>query len=99
MIILILLNGFQGNQDATPDYGYTNFDNIYWSYISVFQVMTRNSVYKLYQNLLRATSPVHMIFFVATLFIFSFYLMNIIVAIILMSYDELQRCKEEHLRR
>ena len=81
---------FQGNQDANPNYGYTNFDNMYWAYLSAFRLMTQDFWENLYQIVLRVTGPMHIIFFLANIFLGSFYLINLILAIVAMSYDTLQ---------
>ena len=45
--------------------------------------------------ILRVTGPWHMAFFVVVIFLGSFYLLNLILAIVAMSYDELQKKAEE----
>ncbi len=45
--------------------------------------------------ILRTTGPWHMGFFVVVIFLGSFYLVNLILAIVAMSYDELQKKAEE----
>jgi voltage-gated sodium channel type II alpha len=44
---------------------------------------------------LRTAGPWHIIFFVVIIFLGSFYLVNLILAIVAMSYDELQKKAEE----
>ena len=90
---------FQGNEDANPNYGYTNFDNMGTAYLSAFRLMTQDFWEILYQIVLRATGPVHIVFFLANIFLGSFYLINLILAIVAMSYDELNRIAEEDARR
>lgn len=57
--------------------------------------MTQDAWETLYQMVLRATGPWHMGFFVVVIFLGSFYLVNLILAIVAMSYDELQKKAEE----
>ncbi len=45
--------------------------------------------------MLRTAGPWHIIFFVVIIFLGSFYLVNLILAIVAMSYDELQKKAEE----
>jgi len=85
------LQGFGPN----PDYGYTNFDNFFYAYLCAFRLMTQDYWENLYQMTLRAVGPVHIIFFMINIFLGSFYLINLILAIVAMSYDELQRIAEE----
>ena len=44
---------------------------------------------------LRTAGPWHIIFFIVIIFLGSFYLVNLILAIVAMSYDELQKKAEE----
>nr|XP_054933091.1 sodium channel protein para-like isoform X3 [Dermacentor andersoni] len=78
-----------------PDYGYTNFDTFGWAFLSAFRLMTQDAWELLYQMVLRAAGPWHMCFFVVIIFLGSFYLVNLILAIVAMSYDELQKKAEE----
>ena len=45
------------------------------------------------------SGPFHIIFFIFNIFLGSFYLINLILAIVAMSYDELQRQAEEEAAR
>ena len=47
------------------------------------------------QSVLRTVGPWHIIFFLVIIFLGSFYLVNLILAIVAMSYDELQKKAEE----
>lgn len=57
--------------------------------------MTQDCWEELYQSILRTAGPWHIIFFVVIIFLGSFYLVNLILAIVAMSYDELQKKAEE----
>ncbi len=57
--------------------------------------MTQDFWESLYQQTLRAAGPWHMLFFILVIFLGSFYLVNLILAIVAMSYDELQKKAEE----
>ncbi len=78
-----------------PDYGYTSFDNIGYAYLSAFRLCTQDSWESLYQATVRATGPASVLFFMLHIFIGSYYIVNLALAIIAMSYDELQRQAEE----
>ncbi|XP_064475313.1 sodium channel protein para-like isoform X2 [Ornithodoros turicata] len=78
-----------------PDYGFTNFDTFGWAFLAAFRLMTQDSWETLYQMVLRSAGPWHMCFFVVIIFLGSFYLVNLILAIVAMSYDELQKKAEE----
>ena len=72
---------------------------MFTAYLSAFRLMTQDFWENLYQIVLRVTGPTHIIFFVANIFLGSFYLINLILAIVAMSYDELQRQAEDDARR
>ncbi|XP_066158520.1 sodium channel protein para isoform X2 [Euwallacea fornicatus] len=85
------LQGYGDN----PNYGYTNFDTFGWAFLSAFRLMTQDYWENLYQLVLRSAGPWHMLFFIVIIFLGSFYLVNLILAIVAMSYDELQKKAEE----
>ncbi|KAL0119390.1 hypothetical protein PUN28_007715 [Cardiocondyla obscurior] len=85
------LQGFGPN----PNYGYTSFDTFGWALLSAFRLMTQDFWENLYQLVLRSAGPWHMLFFIVIIFLGSFYLVNLILAIVAMSYDELQKKAEE----
>lgn len=85
------LQGFGPN----PNYGYTSFDTFGWAFLSAFRLMTQDYWENLYQLVLRSAGPWHMLFFIVIIFLGSFYLVNLILAIVAMSYDELQKKAEE----
>ncbi len=82
-----------------PDYGYTNFDNFGWAYLCAFRLMTQDFWENLYQITLRATGPANIFFFIINILLGSFYLVNLILAIVAMSYDELERQSSEEERK
>ncbi|XP_012731304.2 sodium channel, voltage-gated, type I like, alpha b isoform X2 [Fundulus heteroclitus] len=71
-----------------PDYGYTSFDTFSWAFLSLFRLMTQDFWENLYQQTLRAAGKPYMIFFVLVIFLGSFYLINLILAVVAMAYDE-----------
>ncbi|KAI3365798.1 hypothetical protein L3Q82_000797 [Scortum barcoo] len=88
-----------------PDYGYTSFDTFSWAFLSLFRLMTQDFWENLYQQTLRAAGKPYMIFFVLVIFLGSFYLVNLILAVVAMAYDEQNQAtieeaqqKEEDLR-
>ncbi|XP_044257372.1 sodium channel protein para-like isoform X3 [Tribolium madens] len=83
----ICLQGYGPN----PNYGYTSFDTFGWALLSAFRLMTQDYWENLYQLVLRSAGPWHMLFFIVIIFLGSFYLVNLILAIVAMSYDELQK--------
>ncbi|KAM3607372.1 uncharacterized protein V6R79_006523 [Siganus canaliculatus] len=71
-----------------PDYDYTSFDSFGWAFLSLFRLMTQDYWEKLYQQTLRASGKPYMIFFVLVIFLGSFYLINLILAVVAMAYEE-----------
>ncbi|KAM5151888.1 sodium channel protein type 2 subunit alpha-like [Mantella aurantiaca] len=71
-----------------PDYGYTSFDTFGWAFLSLFRLMTQDSWENLYMKTLRAAGKTYMIFFVLVIFLGSFYLVNLILAVVAMAYEE-----------
>ena len=59
------------------------------------RLMTQDFWEELYQSVLRTAGPWHILFFLVIIFLGSFYLVNLILAIVAMSYDELQKKAEE----
>ncbi|XP_067994808.1 sodium channel protein type 2 subunit alpha-like isoform X3 [Melanerpes formicivorus] len=71
-----------------PNYGYTSFDTFSWAFLSLFRLMTQDYWENLYQLTLRAAGKAYMIFFVLVIFLGSFYLINLILAVVAMAYEE-----------
>ncbi|XP_077339841.1 sodium channel protein type 8 subunit alpha isoform X5 [Lithobates pipiens] len=71
-----------------PNYGYTNFDTFSWAFLALFRLMTQDFWENLYQLILRASGKTYMIFFILVIFVGSFYLVNLILAVVAMAYEE-----------
>ncbi|KAM6307326.1 sodium channel protein type 2 subunit alpha-like isoform 8-T8 [Aegotheles albertisi] len=71
-----------------PNYGYTSFDTFSWAFLSLFRLMTQDYWENLYRLTLRAVGKTYMIFFVLVIFLGSFYLINLILAVVAMAYEE-----------
>ncbi|XP_027767309.1 sodium channel protein type 2 subunit alpha-like [Empidonax traillii] len=71
-----------------PNYGYTSFDTFSWAFLSLFRLMTQDGWENLYQLTLRAAGTAYMVFFVVVIFLGSFYLINLILAVVAMAYEE-----------
>ncbi|XP_044280931.1 sodium channel protein type 5 subunit alpha-like [Varanus komodoensis] len=101
----ILLCGFSKNPNGTecgtnyfctkhgknPDYGYTSFDHFGWAFLSLFRLMTQDSWERLYRQVIRTSGKSYVIFFVIIIFLCSFYLFNLILAVVTMAYEEQNR--------
>ena len=82
-----------------PNYGYTSFDHFFAAYLTAFRIMTQDFWENLYQITLQTAGPLHILFFLVNILFGSFYLVNLILAIVAMSYDTLQREAEEEAAR
>uniref|UniRef100_A0AAQ4QZV2 Sodium channel protein n=1 Tax=Gasterosteus aculeatus aculeatus TaxID=481459 RepID=A0AAQ4QZV2_GASAC len=71
-----------------PNYGYTSFDSFGWAFLTLFRLMTQDFWENLYMLTLRAAGKTYMIFFVLVIFVGSFYLVNLILAVVAMAYEE-----------
>ncbi len=86
-----LFQGFGPN----PEDGYTGFDDFGLSYVSAYRMLTRDSWENLFRMVIRSSGTAHLFYFAACIFFCGMFLLNMILAIVAMSYDELQRQAEE----
>ncbi|CAF4705492.1 unnamed protein product [Rotaria sp. Silwood1] len=82
------------DRGINPDFGYTSFDNYGWAMLACFRLMTQDYWENLYQLILSAAGRYHFLYFLAIIFFGSFYLVNLILAIVSMSYLEQQKLVE-----
>uniref|UniRef100_A0A3Q1FTH0 Sodium channel protein n=1 Tax=Acanthochromis polyacanthus TaxID=80966 RepID=A0A3Q1FTH0_9TELE len=73
---------------GNPNYGYTSYDSFGWAFLALFRLMTQDFWENLFQLTLRAAGKTYMIFFVIVIFLGSFYLINLILAVVAMAYAE-----------
>uniref|UniRef100_A0A672ZTB6 Sodium voltage-gated channel alpha subunit 4 n=1 Tax=Sphaeramia orbicularis TaxID=375764 RepID=A0A672ZTB6_9TELE len=73
---------------GNPNYGYTSYDSFGWAFLALFRLMTQDFWENLFQLTLRAAGKTYMIFFVVIIFLGSFYLINLILAVVAMAYAE-----------
>ncbi|KAM7401215.1 hypothetical protein PAMA_005416 [Pampus argenteus] len=71
-----------------PNYGYTSFDTFGWAFLALFRLMTQDYWEKLFHQTLRSAGKTYMVFFVLVIFMGSFYLVNLILAVVAMAYEE-----------
>ncbi|KAK6299703.1 hypothetical protein J4Q44_G00297360 [Coregonus suidteri] len=82
-------DGFQClKAGRNPNYGYTSFDSFGWAFLSLFRLMTQDYWENLYHQTLRSAGKTYMVFFVVVIFLGSFYLVNLILAVVAMAYEE-----------
>ncbi|XP_076007885.1 sodium channel protein type 4 subunit alpha A [Genypterus blacodes] len=81
-----------------PNYGYTSFDSFGWAFLALFRLMTQDYWENLFQLVLRAAGKTYMLFFVVVIFLGSFYLINLILAVVAMAYDEQNEAAQREAR-
>ncbi|XP_055662607.1 sodium channel protein type 5 subunit alpha-like isoform X2 [Falco peregrinus] len=79
------------NVGKNPDFGYTSFDHFGWAFLSVFRLMTQDYWERLYRQTIRTSGKNYMLFFLGVIFLCSFYLFNLILAVVTMAYEEQNR--------
>ncbi|XP_032865608.1 sodium channel protein type 5 subunit alpha [Tyto alba] len=100
----ILLCGFSSNPEKecpenyscmkigkNPDFGYTSFDHFGWAFLSLFRLMTQDYWERLYRQTIRTSGKNYILFFLGVIFLCSFYLFNLILAVVTMAYEEQNR--------
>ncbi|XP_037079041.1 sodium channel protein 60E-like [Pollicipes pollicipes] len=78
-----------------PNFGYTNFDNFLWSMLTTFQLITLDFWEDVYNKIIAAMGPWSILFFGLVVFFGSFYLINLMLAVVAMSYEEEAENTEE----
>ncbi|GAB6018918.1 hypothetical protein CHUAL_000570 [Chamberlinius hualienensis] len=81
-----------------PNYGYTSFDNFGWAMMTSFQLITLDFWEDIYNKIISTCGPSSVIFFVFVVFFGSFYLINLMLAVVAMSYAEEAANAEEEKR-
>ncbi|XP_017776958.1 PREDICTED: sodium channel protein 60E-like, partial [Nicrophorus vespilloides] len=71
-----------------PNFGYTSFDNFLWSMLTTFQLITLDYWENVYNMILSACGPISVSFFTVVVFFGSFYLINLMLAVVALSYEE-----------
>ncbi|XP_055009098.1 sodium channel protein type 4 subunit alpha B [Boleophthalmus pectinirostris] len=82
-----------------PNYGYTSYDSFAWAFLALFRLMTQDFWENLFQLTLRAAGKTYMLFFVVVIFLGSFYLINLILAVVAMAYAEQNQASIDEQRQ
>ncbi|XP_067217369.1 sodium channel protein 60E isoform X2 [Linepithema humile] len=82
-----------------PNHGYTNFDNFLWSMLTTFQLITLDYWEDVYNKVLSACGPISVTFFTVVVFFGSFYLLNLMLAVVALSYEEEAEITNEERRK
>ena len=93
---------FCGKQTLNPNNDVTNFDNIFWSLLNIFQCITLEGWSETVVMYQKAYHPAVFFFFVAVVFIGAFFFLNLTLAVINSSYSEAQariKAQKEKLKQ
>lgn len=71
-----------------PNWGYTNFDHFGWSMLNSLQLITLDFWEDPYNKVIHANGPWNIVFFIFVVFFGSFYLVNLMLAVVSMAYEE-----------
>ncbi|XP_037037155.1 sodium channel protein 60E isoform X3 [Bradysia coprophila] len=71
-----------------PNHGFTNFDNFMWSMLTTFQLITLDYWENVYNMVLATSGPMSVSFFTVVVFFGSFYLINLMLAVVALAYEE-----------
>ncbi|XP_076667636.1 sodium channel protein 60E isoform X3 [Andrena cerasifolii] len=82
-----------------PNHGFTNFDNFLWSMLTTFQLITLDYWEDVYNKVLSACGPISVSFFTVVVFFGSFYLINLMLAVVALSYEEEAEITNEERRK
>ncbi|XP_068683417.1 sodium channel protein 1 brain-like [Montipora foliosa] len=87
------------NAGPNPDHGYTSFDNIGWALLMAFQILTMDQWETLYNKVTKALGVWYVFYFVITIFFCSFYLLNLVLAVVYLSYEKEMKAIEQEERQ
>ena len=84
-----------GKKTLNPNHDVTNFDNIFWALLNVFQCITLEGWSEIMVMYQKAYTPWTFFFFVPMVFIGAFFLLNLNLAVIQTKYSETQTRQKE----
>ncbi|ODM93572.1 Sodium channel protein 60E [Orchesella cincta] len=76
-----------GELGGNPDGGWTSFDNFFGSMLSTFQLLTLDYWERLYDLVVSTCGTTSVIFFLLVIFLGAYYLFNLMLAVVAMSYE------------
>ena len=83
---------------ANPDFGNTNFDNFYFAMLTSFRLISLDAWSRLYMLTLHTSGKNMLVFYAVVVFLGSYYLINLILAVVYMAYEEEVAAVEEELQ-
>ncbi|XP_035702487.1 sodium channel protein 60E isoform X2 [Folsomia candida] len=76
-----------GMRGENPDDGWSSFDNFFASMLTTFQLITLDYWERIYDLVLSTSGPWSILFFTMVVFLGSYYLLNLMLAVVTMSYE------------
>merc|ERR1711879_688207 len=73
---------------ANPDFGYTNFDDFLSAFLTSFRLIALDAWSRLYMYTLYTSGKIMVLFYIIVVFLGSYYLINLILAVVYMAYEE-----------
>ncbi|XP_028841357.1 sodium channel protein type 4 subunit alpha-like [Denticeps clupeoides] len=73
---------------TNPNYGFTNFDQLGWAFLSIFRLIMLDFWENLFELTLRSSGKTQIIFFALVLIFGSFYMVSLIYALVVRAYVE-----------
>ncbi|CAL8088469.1 unnamed protein product [Orchesella dallaii] len=85
-----------GEIGGNPDQGWTSFDDFFGAMLSTFQLITLDYWERLYDVVVSTCGTTSVIFFLLVIFLGSYYLLNLMLAVVAMSYEsEAQQSEQD----
>ena len=89
---------FCGKTNENPNFGTTNFDNIFYAFLTIFQTVTLEGWSEIMVQLQMTFNNLSFMFFVPLIFVGSFFLLNLTLAVIKSNYSEEEKLKKRAMR-
>ncbi|XP_013413556.1 sodium channel protein 1 brain [Lingula anatina] len=87
------------DQGLNPNNDYTHFDDFIWAMLNIFQLVTLDFWEDTYNKVVKVAGGWNILFFMAIVFFGSFYLINLLLAVVAMSYEEEAKAQEAERER
>jgi voltage-dependent calcium channel L type alpha-1D len=89
---------FCGKNNESPNYGVTNFDNLFYAILTVFQCVTLEGWSDIQSMMQRSLSYYMFLFFIPLVFIGAFFLLNLTLAVINAKFTEAHKFQQQQIK-
>jgi hypothetical protein len=86
---------FCGKSNENPNYGVTNFDNVAYSFLAVFQCLTLEGWSEIQRDMQRSYITIIYLMFIPMVLIGAFFLLNLTLAVINSKFTEMNNKQAE----